>query len=263
MRLRLVRGLCLVLLVSAAAGCKEQEPESGLLGDRGRVEFSYGRSCFFGCPLEQPLLVGTQERIDLSDPGDVAGLKITTSGSDVAEFAVERDCFCEREADENTRIEVKESASCRQGWRKHCDNSLVVQALAAGQTKLELRDEDNRVIDTVSVTVGIADSVVFEALLPNALAAEQGTRFELEPGESMEVEAFIYDEYEIRLLAPEGVTWSVRDPEVAIVSSWLEASGEQIENGSSVTVEAQAPGSTRVFIAVPDLEGSLALEVAE
>jgi hypothetical protein len=255
------RRVWLVLLVAAAWGCKEEEPENGMLGDRGRVEFSYGRSYFFGCPLEQPLLVGTSERIDLSDAGDVAGLRIETSRSGVAEFAIERECFCEQEQDEDTRIEVAESASCRQGWRKHCDNTIPVRALAAGQTKLELRDEDNKVIDTATVKVGVADSAVFEVLLPDALGFEQGTRFELAAGESMEIEASIYDSDGVKLLAPEGVTWRVRDEGVGIVTSWLQASGQEISNGLGVTFEALATGDTRLFLEVPDLESSMAVEV--
>ena len=60
-------GWLLLALVLACAGCGGDDFGSGTVGDDGRVEFSFQRSCFFGCPLEQPLLVGARERIELSD----------------------------------------------------------------------------------------------------------------------------------------------------------------------------------------------------
>jgi hypothetical protein len=244
----------------AAAGCKPLESSDGTPGEQGRVAFNYQRSCFFGCPLEQPLLVGTRERIELSDAGDVEQLQVAASDPAIAEFAVERECFCQRRDDEHDRVEITQDASCSGIREKHCDNTVLVQALAAGVTDLELREGD-RLIDRVAVEAATAARARFVGTLKDRLGAIEGSQFELAAGESMQLEIELFDGEGRKLLAPEGVSWQMDDDAVAIVSAFLYGSGAQVSAGLSVVVEAKAEGSTSLAVDVPGLRAEVELSV--
>src|ERR1043165_3840758 len=88
-----------LLLAAVSAACQSDAAFDSSLGELGRVAFRYQRSCFFGCPLAQPLLSGTRERILVTEAGNDRGVRAQTSDSAVAEFAMQRDCYCEREDD--------------------------------------------------------------------------------------------------------------------------------------------------------------------
>jgi hypothetical protein len=258
-------GLALAALAPAAltaASCQEEELGDGTPGEMGRVSFGYDRSCFFTCPMEQPLLAGTREKISVDGPGDDRGVEPYTDEPKVAVFAVERDCFCERE-DPDTQIEVAEGASCKNGFEKHCDNTILVEAGVAGEAVLELRDEDGEPVDRVTVIVREADRARFEASYLDRLEAMEGEAFELEVGETIDLEVTLYDYEGQKLLAPEGVTWRVEDDAVANVSTWLGGGGAEIHAGLSADVHGEAPGKTRLTVEVPGLEADVLITVAE
>jgi hypothetical protein len=252
-----LRAWCVFLCV-VWAGCDDgTDKSSGTPGERGRVQFSYARSCFFGCPLEQPLLVGTRERIDLSGAGDIESLEVTSSDESIAEFAVERACFCER-SDSTRRLDIAEDAKCDAPWHKHCDNHVLVQANDAGDAWLELHDaeKDGVMIDRARVQVEEAHSAHFEGTLPHRLGPISGTRFELTPGDSLELEMTLYDVHGRSLLAPEGVTWRTDDDAVATLSAFLIGSGPEVSAGLQITVQAVSAGLATLSADVPGLENA-------
>jgi hypothetical protein len=251
------------LCVAGLAACSDgQDVANGTRGELGRVDFNYQRSCFFGCPLEQPLLVGTRERIEMSDAGDAQGVSVESSATDVATFALERSCYCERD-DSTDRLGIREDASCPSVWHKHCDNSVLVAAADSGEAKLELRDARHELIDRVSVIVHEAHDAQFAATLPDKLGPDIGSRFELENGKSLELELTLHDDDGLELLAPEGVHWHVDDAMVATISAFLTGSGDDLHDGLSVSVHATGPGETQLHVTVPGLDTSVALQVSE
>jgi hypothetical protein len=243
-------------------GCEKKGggDEGGTRGQEDRVEFHYQRSCFFGCPLEQPLLAGTRERIALSDRGDVAGLQVSSSDSELARFAVERECHCARGGDSNARVMIAEDGDCDHGWDKHCDNSVLVEALQAGEPELTLRGADDTLIDRVELRIAEPERARFMATLPERLGAIEVTDVDLAAGESAEVELTLYDEHGRELLAPEGIEWHMGDPEVATVHGFLVGGGE-VSAGLDVRVMAVAEGETTLAIDVPGFSAELAVRV--
>jgi hypothetical protein len=254
-------GLCTAL--AALAGCAPDEGKSsGTPGELGHVEFNYQRSCFFGCPLEQPLLVGTREQIEVSKQGDVDGIRVRASDPDVAEFAVERACYCER-SDNDSRLDIREDAKCTGVWHKHCDNQVLVEARDPGQTWLELHDADGTLIDRARVLVHEAHDAQFAATLPDRLGADEGTRFDLAHGQSLGLQLTLYDAKGLKLLTPEGVNWHVDDVQIATISGFLIPAGADVHDGLGVTVQATSPGDTSVHVEVPGLNDEVAIHVTK
>ena len=251
----------LALYFAALNGCHPgDDTRSGTRGELGRIEFSYQRSCFFGCSLAQPLLAGTREQIAVSAPGDAQGVSVESSDPGVASFALQRKCHCER-SDSTDHLEIREDADCPGVWRKQCDNLVLVQAGAAGEAELELRDAQHAAIDRVEVIVREARDARLAATLPDKLGPDVGTRFALDAGKSLDLALTLYDAGGLELLAPEGVDWHVDDANIATLSGFLTGDRSDVHAGLSVTVHAIAPGDTQVHIVVPGLESSADVQV--
>jgi hypothetical protein len=254
-------GLCAA--AAALAACAPEEGKSsGTRGELGHVDFTYQRSCFFGCPLEQPLLAGTREQIELSAQGDADGLRVKSSRPAVAKFAIERACYCER-SDNDSRLDIREDAKCTGVWRKHCDNQVLVEALDPGETWLELRTADDALIDRARVLVHEAHDAQFAATLPDRLGPDEGTRFDLADGQSLDLDVTLYDADGRKLLAPEGVDWHVDDIQIATLSGFLIAPGADVHDGLGVVVKAAGPGDTSVHVEVPGLSDDVAIHVTK
>lgn len=250
-------------LALGLASCADLEGgDETTLGERGRVGFAYDRSCFFDCPIEQPLLVGTRETIQLTGPGDDEGIRARTSDDDLIELAVERDCFCERRDGHPGRLEIADDATCEDAWRKHCDNLVLVRAKKAGDARLELRDHQDELVDAIELHLRKAHAAAFFATHTDRLGTQEATSLELAEGEQVDLEVELYDAQGLVLLAPEGVTWRIEDDGVASVSAWLIGTGAEVEAGLTVTVQARAPGTTDVHVVVPGLDASIPLRVS-
>jgi len=250
------------MLSAAVCGCAAGASKSnGTRGELDKVDFTYQLSCFFGCPLEQPLLQGTREQIALSADGDVEGVTVTSSDPAIASFAVERTCYCER-SDSTSRLELRDDGVCPSIWHKHCDNAVLVEATASGMTTLELRDARGGLLDRVRVLVQTAHDARFVATLPDRLGPVMGTHFELQNAQSLQLALTLYDDDGLALLAPQGVSWHVDDVQVATLSGFLTGSGADVHDGLSVDVQATGPGDTEVHVSVPGLDTSVSLHVA-
>jgi hypothetical protein len=247
----------------ALSGCHGENGggSSGTRGTEDRVEFTYLRSCFFGCPLEQPLLAGTRERIGMSDRGDVAGVQIESSDAERAELAIERECHCERDGESTARVAIAESARCDERWTKHCDNTVLVAAHAPGEVELTLRDADEALIDRVAIRIAQPERARFRATLPQRLGAIEVTEIDLEPEQSAEIELTLYDTDGRELLAPEGVTWRIADAEIATVSAFLRGNSAEVAAGLTVSVQARGEGETTLAVEVPGFDTELAIRV--
>lgn len=250
-----------ILAALCAAGCKEEKTVTGQLGEAGIVEFKYTRSCFFGCILEQPLLVGARETIRVSEPGNGPDVDCRVEDEDIAEIALERQCYCVRE-DTTSRLDVAIDGRCQPPWTMSCENSIEIGALAPGETKLELlRDGD--VLDRVAIFVKEAERARFFATLPDAIGEVDGENFRVATGDRLELRVELYDDTGLELLAPEGVTWTVSDPAVATLEALLVGAGEQVEAGRDIAVEALAEGETNIAIDVPGLTAGIDVEVRD
>jgi hypothetical protein len=260
-----VTRLPLVALVIAvgAAGCAPLDNDGESLGDLGLVGFGYDQSCFFECPIEQPLLVGAKEKIQVTGPGDDAGIVASTPNEDIVDLAMERDCFCEREDGNPGQLDIAKDATCPRAWKKHCDNIILVEAKKAGDARLELHSELKRLVDSVRLHVREADRAAFFATYMDRLGTLEAEDLDLAEGEKVELEVELYDEDGLVLLAPGGVSWSVGDESVAIVSAWLVGMGKEVEAGLGVSIEAKAAGATDVTVTVPGLESSIPLTVTK
>lgn len=255
--------LTVLLLASLALlGCKDREDggDEATLGDLGQIELKYRRSCFFGCPLAQPLLAGTRENVELSGAGNDPGVTVRSTDTEVLEVAVERQCYCAR-SDSSARLDIDNDASCDEPWTKRCDNRVLVQAGEPGEAMLEVVGEDAEVIDRAEVLVREAASAKLFATLPSELGEREGDAFSCALGERIDLRAELYAEDGLELLAPEGVAWRVADPSIATLTAFLSGSGAQLEVGREVSVAPVAPGTTEIELQVPGLTHTIELTV--
>jgi hypothetical protein len=259
-----ISGVLLSAMLLGVADCKASDSsDRSTLGEQGRVEFDYQQGCFFGCPLEQPLLVGTRQTISVSDPGDVAGIAAASSKPKVAEFALDRACYCERADHSGGQIVIAQDASCMGVFHKHCDNSVLVQAMAKGDTELELRDKQGKLIDQVPVIVREAARALVEVTYPDRFGSIEASSIELKTGGKAQLDASFYDDMGRKLIAQDGVSWSVEDDQVASITAWLIGSGKQVGAGSSVELDAKGAGHTTLTISVPGHDQMLDVTVAQ
>lgn len=249
------------LAALAALGCESTRKVDGQLGERGRITFWYARSCFFGCLIDQPLLTGTGETIRLGEDGNAPDLTVRSSDEDVLGVGLERQCYCEREK-VTGRIAIANDGTCMEPWQLACENSIEVTARAAGDAKVEVL-RDGQVIDRVTARVRDAERARFYATLPDEVGEVAGDGFTVAAGGMIALRLELYDEDDVELLAPEGVTWRVSDPEVAKLSAFLIGAGAEVEAGRDVMLETEAPGEARVEIEVPGLTAAIDVEVTE
>jgi hypothetical protein len=252
-----------VLLMAALAGaCQSDAVFDSQLGELGRVAFSYQRSCFFGCPVAQPLLSGTRERISVTGSGNDKGVRAKSGDADVAVFEIQRDCYCEREDDKAGRIEVAEDAKCEAPREKRCENAILVQSRESGDAELELRDAQDKLIDRTLVRVREADRARFRGTLASELGPHEATSFELRAGGTLNLELTLFDSRGRALLAPEGVHWTSSDADVVSVTAFLQAGGAELDSGLDVMLHGNAPGNAVIGVEVPGLEANLDCQVA-
>jgi hypothetical protein len=252
-----------LLLLSVCAGCDQAESVDGTQGELGRVSFTYSQGCFFGCPLDQPLLTGTRQAINVTGPGDDEGVAAESSDRDVVDFALERSCFCERKDDSRVHVEIAVDAKCQAIYQKHCDNTLRVQAVAQGDATLTLTDARGDTLDRVPVLVHDVDRASFFVTYPDRLGQVEEEAVTLGVGDKVAVEVELYDEAGRKLLAPEGVTWRVADAHMAAVSGFLTGSHNEVKAGLGIDLEALAPGETDLSLDVPGSKVALPLHVRD
>jgi hypothetical protein len=260
--IRLSQALAAAALLPALAGCEERATVDGQLGELGRLEFTYTRSCFFGCLIDQPLLAGTREAIKLEGDGAAQpNLSVHAEDEDVAQVALDRQCYCERE-DTTGRLDVALDGRCEEPWHMVCENKILIEAgLEPGRTLVEVRDDSDQLLDRVTVRVEDADRARFFGTLPDELGERAGDKFTLPAQSRLELRLELYDEDGIELLAPEGVTWRVSDASVATLNAFLIGAGEEVSAGRDMVVETHAAGEASVEIDVPGLKAAIDVEV--
>jgi hypothetical protein len=251
----------LSLGAACLVGCEGPAPDPAL-GELGRVQFSYQRSCFFGCSLDQPLLSGTREAIAVTGDGDAQAVTAESSAPEVAQFAVERDCYCARNDQLGGRVEVAEDAACDAPRVKHCDNQVLVRAGSVGDATLQLDDAAGQAIDRATILVRAADRARFRGTLASQLGALEASAFQVDIGDTLGLELTLYDAQGRELLAPEGVHWSSSAADVASVSAFLQAGGAELDAGLKVVVDPHAQGEAEIGVEVPGLSTSVQVTVS-
>jgi hypothetical protein len=206
------------------------------------------------------MLAGSSQTIDVDKPGDVEGVSVRSSNESVAEFAVERECQCERDDFDGT-LDIENSASCPSPWLKRCDNRILVQTHGPGRATLAMFSSGNVPLDQVEIDVRAADHIALWVTRSDSLGQERASEQDVSVGGKLEVEAAIYARDGLELLAVDGVDWESSDSDVAVVSAFLLGRGAEIEAGKSATVEALAEGEAVIRVQTPSASAELALSV--
>ncbi len=139
-------------------------------GDQGRATFSYD-ACLFGCTVDQPMMDGTRESIQVHASSIP---RVTVSSSDPSILGVgdaTHDC-CQSDG---TCATVDLATVCGIGETTSFLHVNVV-AQHAGTAKLELRTQDGNVFDSVSMTIASAASLSVQCD-PAILAKGQSCAF--------------------------------------------------------------------------------------
>ena len=252
----------LAAVAVAFMGCAPADDvgPGGTFGTEKRVRFSYQRGCFFGCPIGQPLLAGSQQTVTLTGPGNELGITAASSDPEVVELSLQSQCFCEQDGGDS-RIEIKDDASCRVHENKTCENSVLVQAHEEGDVYLELHEPGGELIDRIQLEVREADSAQFSITLPGAPGPERTEDFRLRVGDKAQVGIELFDVEGRELLAPMGVHWSVDDAEVANLSAFLIGGAPMLDDGLGVDLNAIGPGEALLRVSVPGLDAAAAVQV--
>ncbi len=138
MRHAIVLGLLL-------AGCNFSLGSSSS-GEQHQVTFSYG-GCFFGCAVDQPMMLGTSERIDVKGSSIPAVGVRSSTPSILAVGDTSRTCC----APSGTCRTLATSDACTADETPSL--SVTVNALGEGSASLDLVGADDATFDAVTLTV--------------------------------------------------------------------------------------------------------------
>jgi hypothetical protein len=139
-------------LAPLAAGCSFHLGSS-TQGNQNQATFSYG-SCLFGCSVDEPMMLGTQESIHVTAP-DIP--VVTVSSSDETVIAVHgatRTC-CDQA---NTCRTIDATVACNANETTTALD-FTADTKAVGTADLVLRAADATVFDSVTLTVARAQSL--------------------------------------------------------------------------------------------------------
>ena len=235
--------LCVAL---ATAGCSFELGDSSD-GDRDRANFRYldvDDDCFFGCSLDEHVMVGARQLIAVDGAGEAA-VRVTSSNPDVATFDLERRC----------------------DGQGRCDTDIHMDAVGDGNAKLQLRSESGRVIDSVTVRVRDAESVSFEGFVGgDDSTTTRGDTFEVRVGQTLHIVGTYLDGSGDQLLSTDAVTWRFADETVAgfpLLFSFEETHHWETLANDDVTLEGIAPGETTLHVDGGGIQREIRIIVTE
>lgn len=264
---RFLSGLFAAALVAVGtSACSAQLGES-TAGELGRVDFSYGASCFFGCSMDRPVLIGAAERVDVTGDGDAQGVTAVSTAPTIATFNLKRSCACEQSSGNSaTGMTVDAHGGCPDGFTKSCDNAIDMQALAAGDAKLELLDPQGKLLDRVTVHVRKASSVHFERSTDGLQDARPIDQLVLKSGETVTLSAKLLDADGKPLIARDAVDWGSQDASVAGFPVYQILTPDMVDDSAQghsdwVTVKGGQPGTTSIQLEVSGLAQAVPVTV--
>lgn len=267
MRTRLLPGLMVTALVAAASSACSTQLGQSTTGELGRVDFSYGATCFFGCSMDRPVLVGGSERIDVTGPGDAKGVTAASTDPAIVEFNLKRSCSCDRSSGNSGEgMSTDAQGNCPAGFEKTCDNSVDMQALAQGDAKLQLFDAQGQLLDRVVVHVRKAASAQFQQS-DNGLSNSQPIdQLVVKSGNTVTLSAKLLDADGQALIARDAVTWGSQDKSVAGFPVYTLTSQDSVDDSAQgqsdwITVKGVQPGSTHIKVQVPGLTQAVPVTV--
>jgi hypothetical protein len=235
-----------ILLAGLAAACSDDDSSTDsapTLGDHGRVEFAY-REWFSTFSMDHGLLVGATMSIDVSGPGNQSGVAVASSDPAIATFSVRRGCSCDSEtANSASSRTIDESEACQASEQKKCTNFVYATAIAPGTTRLELRDANQAIIDSVAVTVGTATSGYIEGSRPGS--DEKPKRLDaitMRVGEQISFSGRFTDAGGKRMVG-EPSSYATDAPAVAVAGIFFMPS-----------LTAVSAGTTTLRLAIPDID---------
>lgn len=181
---------------------------SGTAGAEGRVAFAYsGWSCLFGCELDRPMLVGTEETISMNGDGtDATGVTVTSSAPSIARATITRSCVCEqRSAEGSSATTAQDGEPCPTGYARSCTNDIQVDALRAGSAELTVHDPEGALLDRTTVNVATAARVTL--LDPDSRKAITAP-LSVAVGADFNLDAKAFDAAGTELMSSRGIEWS-------------------------------------------------------
>ncbi len=237
-------------------------PGNSTEGDLDRVQFSYGASCFFGCGLDEALLEGSTERIDVTGPGDAAGVQARSGSPEVATFEVSRSCACTREGPNwSEGHSIGLDGVCDDGWAKECNNAIHVSAHQQGDAVLTLVDAGGAIVDRATVRVRAARELRFVQLVDGQSEHPTVNELSLTAGETRTVSVEVFDADGERLLARDGLRWSTSDAAVVGFPTFSAPAADPGHDRATVSLQGLAPGSASLGAAAGDAGAALPVNV--
>lgn len=267
-----VLGSAFVAALPGCAGCARTGATEGD-DDRVALAFRTGEHCRDGCPLDRPMLVGTEERIEILHDGELPPLLVESSEPSVIAAWLERTTLC------------CAGAACRPldpaercAEQPATKTMIVVRALAEGDAQLRLLDPGGFVYDRTRLAVAKArDVVAMSALLPGGGASDTRVigaasldgvleRVELRVRTTTLLRVEAHSSEGELLQSAEGIGVRVDDPRVAWLSP--DASGPEVGglawvSGPRFWVRPVAPGETTLTLAAAGATRTVSLVVRE
>jgi hypothetical protein len=199
---------CLALGLAMSVPACNVKLRNDTAGAEGKVTFAYTSwSCLFGCELDRPMLVGTEENISMQGDGaDDAGVTVASSDPHVARASIDRSCVCEQTTPESTSaVSAQPGAPCASGFTRTCTNDIRVDAVGAGSAELTVRQADGTMLDRTTVQAAKAARIV---LLDPDTDQPLGGPVSVAVGGHVGVRTRVLDAEGHSLLTTKGIEWT-------------------------------------------------------
>ncbi len=211
-------------------------------GDLSRLEFSYTEECLLGCSLRQPMMTGSTEEVRVTGHRVRQGeVSVESSDPSILTFTVERHCP-----------------------EQKCEALVDVTAHASGAAQLVVRDLDGDLVDRITLEVHDPASFDVEARIVPEDDFVAAPEFSVPLGETLFMQAAVFDADGERLRVSSGLLWTIETPEVARFNEWeADPAGKDFVNpdDDDMSLEGIIEGVATVAVSAGSIDERFTVEV--
>lgn len=258
--MRVLASLALVSLL--ATGCSIDLGTS-TNGEKGRAQFSYSATCFLGCAIDHPVMSGAAARITISGKG-LPEVEAVSGNPGVATVRTDHTySCCKSDASSSECSTAKKGDTCPSGFSMEVSQSMKVEGLRAGFTRIALIDDAGKTIDALQLEVAEPVSATLRS------GSSSVDKLELAVGAGATLQAEVHDSTGRKLEGSDGLRYVTADAKIASFDdpAWFFAdpaglsSIERTNWLSTTMIRGRKAGTTTLHIKTATFDQSFAVTV--
>ncbi len=186
---------------------------SSTTGEEGHVAFAYSDSCFFGCAVDKPILVGAKARISITG-AELPEIDARSEDETVLTVTTDKSYTCCVTSGSSTSCaSSSKTAVCAEGHTKSVSQTLVVTTHADGSTRVVLVDAAGHRVDALRLEVRKPSTVTLRIV--DEGGSHDVSELVMKTADVASIDPLVRDLDGRELHAPNGISLGISDPSVA------------------------------------------------